>query len=238
MVEDIRLVLKYAVEMGYIKINPCYFKKKELNAERKRMDLDDPYTVPEMDRIRKSALKLCKKDKRSYTSCLSIIACQNIGGRSKAEIFNLQWDQVNMINRTIRYERTKNDEPETKNFGASAAAVFRVMLSIRHKTNHRDGRYKYVFPTSSNVAAVKHIQDPRKTFKNICKDAGVKLKPIHFLRHSWATGSEEALQNIKALKEIGGWKDLKSVEIYVKYNAKRKKAGINKIDKFFKSHAS
>ena len=236
-IEDIRLVFEYAKEKEYIKNNICHFKKNELNREIKRMDVEDPYDKVELKRIRQSALKFAKIDQRSKISCMSILAAAYMGGRSRSMIFNLEWDRVDMPRRLVKYIDTKNDEPMTLPFTLKAKTVLKVMLSIRHKTNPRDARYRYVFPTSRKRSKQKHIQDPRKTFKKICKDAQVKLHPLHFLRHSWATNAYEATGDTEIVRELGGWLDPQSVMVYVKLLKNRKKKQIDVINKFMNTHA-
>jgi integrase len=110
------------------------------------------------------------------------------------------------------------------------------MLNIRHGINPRDARYKYVFPTSRRSSKKKHIQDPRKTFKLICADAKIPLKCIHFLRHTWATFYYEVTGDIYAVKEAGGWKDIKSLLPYVKLVDRRKNKHAENVDKYMNSH--
>ena len=110
-IEDLRLLEGYAKEKGYIKQTVCHFKKKELNREIKRMEVEDPYDLDELMRLRRALLKLAKMDHRSFSSCFALLALPFFGGRSKGEVFNLAWDQINMPKREIRYFDTKNNEP-------------------------------------------------------------------------------------------------------------------------------
>ena len=237
-IEDMRLVEKYALEKGYIKKTVCHFKKKELNKEIKRIETSDPYDLEQYKRFRKSALKIAKKFPRLRVSCFALLACPNLGARSKSMLFSLPWDNVNMVNSEIKFHDTKNDETITLRFKSAMKAIFRVMLNIRHGINPRDARYKYVFPTQRKSSKKKHIQDPRKTFKLICADAKIPLKCIHFLRHTWATFVYEVTGDIYAVQELGGWKDIKSVVAYAKLVDRRKNKHIENVDKYMNSHAS
>ena len=236
-IEDLRLVEKYALEKSYIKKTVCHFKKKELNKELKRIETTDPYTLDEYRKFRRSALKIAKKHPRFKISCFALLACPILGARSKSMLFSLPWDNVKMINNEVKFHDTKNDETITLRFKSSMKAVFRVMLNIRHGFNPRDARYKYVFPTQRRSSKKKHIQDPRKVFKLICKDANIPLKCIHFLRHTWATFVYEVTGDIYAVQEMGGWKDIKSVIAYAKLVDRRKNIHIENVDKYMNSHA-
>ena len=52
LIEDMRLVEKYAIEIGVLENRVCIFSKKELNKEIDRLDKEDPYTVLEMKRYK------------------------------------------------------------------------------------------------------------------------------------------------------------------------------------------
>tara|TARA_R110000824_G_scaffold80484_1_gene202420 strand:- start:89 stop:1549 length:1461 start_codon:yes stop_codon:yes gene_type:complete len=237
-IEDLRLVEKYAFEKEYIKKTVCHFRKKELNTEVKRIELDDPYDRDEMRRIRKAALARSKSnDGKSFTSCMGLLACMYIGGRSKDMIFNMQWDQVSMPKNVIRYKETKNDKPINLEFIGTAKAILKIMLRLRHKTNPRDKRFKFVFPSNRSDSEHGHIMDPRKVWKHICSDAKVAYKPIHFLRHTWATNAYEAFGDIEAVRQMGGWLDIKSVQIYATLVDKRKAKYAATLNRYLKSHA-
>ena len=237
-IEDLRVLEKYAIEKGYVKQRICIFRKKELNREIKRMDVEDPYTIDELKRLRRALLKLAKMDRRSFSCCYAVLADAFLGGRGKSEIFSLMWDQINLPKREIKHYDTKNNEPMTRQFDTIGAAIFRIMLRVRLATNPRDPKFKYVFPTPRKGTKVKHITDPRKVFKKACKMAGVKVKPLHMLRHTWATIAAEATGDIEAVRAMGGWLNINSVMIYIKFLKRRERAAIKKVDKFMRSHAN
>ena len=108
-------------------------------------------------------------------------------------------------------------------------ALLRIMLNHRRTINHRDKRFSYVFPTLSKKCKTKYLRDPRKTHSSIIKLAGLEYKCIHFLRHSWATNGYAATGDSMAIQELGGWKDHKSVEKYIKVSDKIKKQRIKQI---------
>ena len=89
------------------------------------------------------------------------------------------------------------------------------MADHRKTINHRDKRFRYVFPSARKEFKTKHINDPRKTHRTIIELAKLDYKCIHFLRHSWATNTQEATGDMKATKEMGGWKSMAAVEKYV-----------------------
>ena len=76
-----------------------------------------------------------------------------------------------------------------------------------------------------------HIRDPRKTHATIIKLAKLPFKCIHFLRHTWATIGYGITGDSKAIQELGGWLDHKSIEKYIKVSDEIKRQRINQIAK-------
>jgi site-specific recombinase XerD len=243
VIEVIQSVEEYAEETGIIKKRIAYFKKKELFKEKGRLDREDPYTRSELGRYRKAMLKKIKQDRdRFLVPCFALRGARLIGARSKNQVFSLEWDQINIDNNKIKYIDTKNDEPMTLYFDYRFKAVLRIMAKHRRTINHRDKRFKYVFPTrfkvrknltKNKLVKVKthHIKDPRKTHASIIKLAKLPYKCIHFLRHSWATIGYGITGDSKAIQELGGWLDHKSVEKYIKVSEEVKRRRINQMAK-------
>ena len=241
VIELIQSVEEYAEETGLIKKRVAYFKKRELFKEKERLDKEDPYTGAELKRYRKATLIKIKQDRAAFlVPCFALRGARLIGARSKDQVFSLEWDQIDMDNNKIKYIDTKNDEPMTLFFDYKFRAILRIMAAFRKTINHRDKRFKYVFPTRFKVRKNKkkntlvkvktsHIKDPRKTHASIIKLAKLPYKCIHFLRHSWATIGYGKTGDSKAIQELGGWLDHKSVEKYIKVSEEIKRKRIKEI---------
>ena len=224
VMEVIRLIEQYAEENGVIKKRVAHFKRKELNKEIGRLDREDPYSFSDLQKYRKAMLQLINKDPDKFrVPCFALRGACLIGARSKNQVFNLKWDQINLKTNKIKYIDTKNDDAMELFFDYRFKALLRVMLQHRRTINHRDKRFAYVFPTLSKKCKTKHLRDPRKTHSSIIKLAGLEYKCIHFLRHSWATNGYAATGDSMAIQELGGWKDHKSVEKYIKVSDEIKK---------------
>ena len=180
VVEVIRLVEQYAEETDLIKKRVAHFKKKELNKEIDRLDREDPYSFLDLQKYRKATLKLIKKDPKYRVPCLALRGACLIGARSKDQVFNLKWDQINLKKNKIKYLDTKNNQPMELLIDYQFKAVLRIMLNHRRTINHRDKRFAYVFPTHSKKSKTKFLKDPRKTHNTIIKLAGLEYKCIHF----------------------------------------------------------
>ena len=241
VIELLRLVEKYAIEIKELNTRVCIFKKEELNREMKRVEVNSPYTPEELKRYRRAALELIKEDKDMYlVPCFTLLSTSLLGVRSKSQSFGTEWKNVNLKKKTILYTETKNDEVQKVRFDYRFAAILRIMRGVRNEINHRDKRYGFVFPSSSKGFKTKHINDPRRTHKSILNRAKLRYLPIHFLRHSWATNSYEATGDLYAVQEMGGWKDIKSVSVYSKISDRIKDERLAQQRKYaaLKSHVS
>ena len=241
VIELIQSVEEYAEETSVIKKRVAYFKKKELFKEKGRLDREDPYTEEELKRYKKGMLKKIKQDRdTNLVPCFALRSACLVGARSKNQIFSLEWDQINVDSNKIFYTETKNDEPMTLYFDYRFKAVLRIMAKVRKTINHRDNRFKYVFPTrfkmhknkkKNKLVKVKtlHLRDPRKTHASIIRLAKLPFKCIHFLRHSWATIGYVKTGDSTAIQELGGWKDPKSLAKYIKVSEEIKRKRIKQI---------
>ena len=243
VIELIQSVEEYAEETAILKKRVAYFKKKELFKEKGRLDREAPYTEPELKRYRKASLKLIRQDREKYlVPCFSLRAARLLGARSKNQVFSLMWDQINFDSNKIYYQDTKNEEPMTLFFDYRFRAIVRIIAKHRRTINHRDKRFKYVFPTrfkvlknrkKNKITKIKtlHISDPRKTHATIIKLAKLPFKCIHFRRHTWATIRYGITGESKSIQELGGWRDHKSIEKDIKVSDEIKRQRINQIAK-------
>jgi hypothetical protein len=221
MIEDLRLVEKYAIEIGVLDKRVCIFSKKELNYEPSRLERENPYDRDEIKRYRRSALELIKEDLKlnqfnRFVSCCLLIALCILGGRSKSMVNCIKWNQIDRKNKVIKFSNTKNNKPIELDFDYRFSAILRLMDRYRNKMkiHKNDKRYQYVFPTLSKNTKTKFIADARRTHKSIIERAKLPFKCIHFLRHAWATNTYEATKDILAVKEMGGWQSLEAVQKY------------------------
>jgi integrase len=249
LIEDMRLVEQYAIEIGVLEKRICIFGKKELNKENSRLDKEDPYTVSEMKRYRAAALSLVHEEKTKQQEnpnykqnhrlvpCYSLLAVSNLGGRSKSMILCLEWEQIDFKNKVIRFMDTKNNEPIVLDYDYKFAAILRVMRRHQKTIHAKDKRYKYVFPSLDKKFKCKHINDVRRTHQTIIEKAKLPYKVIHFLRHTWATTVYEATGDVLAVKEMGGWKSLEAVQKYTQVSRQQRRNKLKQIRNYVSSNS-
>ena len=239
LMEDIRLVEKYAIENKVMTRAAISFPKKSLNKELKRLEQEDPFTPQEIFRFRAAALSLIRKDRERYlVPCMQLLLAANLGLRSKSEVYSLMWDVVNVRDRKMNILDTKNKKPFKKEYDYKAAAILRIMLQHRRSINHRDKRFAYVFPTPYKKSKNKFCKDPRKTYQSILKLAKLPYKGPHFLRHTWATNNYAATGDIKGIAASNNWSDLKSLEIYTQVSDRVKRKILKTTNSYLNKHRS
>ena len=117
------------------------------------------------------------------------------------------------------------------------AAILRVMRHHQKTINHKDKRYKFVFPSLDKKFKCKHMNDPRKTHQTIIEKAKLPYKVIHFLRHTWATTVYEATGDLLAVKEMGGWKSIEAVQKYTHVSRKMRRNKLKQIRNYVSSNS-
>ena len=222
IVDDLKVIFKWAMAEKVIKENVCKFTKDELNEESTRLDDTDPYSNSEWRLLRKSVLKLLKKNPRIFISCMGILLAMYTGRRYKSEVLNLKWSQVDWDANKVRLPKTKTGKSEFS-INRLSRWVLRSLWayrSIKYR-GKKNIKAAYLFP-SIRKGRFPYVQDVRKTWYKICSTAGVRCEEVYLLRHTWGCMALEATNgNFAAVKDEGGWKTTEMVMVYAKYNARK-----------------
>jgi len=222
IMDDLKVIFKWAKQNNIIKENICHFDKEELNQMYTRLDAVDPYSRQEWRLIRKAAVKLYKDTPRVFLACMAVLLTLYHGRRYKSELLSLKWTQVDWDLNKVLLNDTKTGKSQFS-LNRLSRWVFRQLWKykkIRFK-NIKSVKSRYVFP-ATRKSKKPYIQDIRKTWNMICATAGVRRLEIYMLKHTWgclallATGG-----NVKAVKDEQGWKTYKMVDRYVKFNEKQ-----------------
>ena len=237
--DDLKVIFKWALDQKIIKENICKFKNEELNKEYTRLDDVDPYSRDEWRALRKSCIKLIKKQPRIFVACMGILLSMYTGRRYKSEILSLKWTQVDWDANKVRLPKTKTGKSEFS-INRLSRWVLNSLWAFKKEnfkgTKHKTVRAGYLFP-STRKSKKPYIQDIRKTWKKICNDARVRHEEPYLLRHTWGCLALEATNgNFAVVKDEGGWKTFEMVEVYAKYN-KRKLSQQSQVIGNFLAHA-
>ena len=222
IMDDLKVIFKWAKQSDIIKENICHFDKEELNPESARLDDVDPYSREEWRRIRKAAVKLYKNNSRVFLACMAVLLTLYHGRRYKSELLTLKWTQIDWDMNKVLLNDTKTGKSQFS-LNRLSRWVLRQLWKYKKERfkNIKSVKSRYLFP-ATRKSKKPYLQDIRKTWNKICAAAGVRRLEIYMLKHTWGCLALLATNgNVKAVKDEGGWKTYKMVERYSKFNKKQ-----------------
>lgn len=201
----LRHMLKCAVDWGYIKNNPCK-GVKEMKEPPGRIRY---LSHEEMDNLLKacdvSFLKENPHNKgRTFSKMIvaylkPIVQIAIHSGMRRGEIVNLEWKDIDLKERRIILDKTKNNE---RRMIPMNDTLYQVLKSLPvHLHSER------VFPEiNGNMVTV--------AFERACKRAGIKDFRFHDLRHTFASYLTMGRESIRTVQTLLGHKDLRMTMRY------------------------
>lgn len=141
-------------------------------------------------------------------------------GMRRGEIISLKWNQVNLAEKVVFLEETKNEEPRSVYLNGEALNVFR-----RCRFKHPE----YVFTYKG-----KPITNIRRSFNRACQLAGIEDFRFHDLRRCCRTNLRKAGVDQSVSMKMLGHKTVQAHEIY---NTVDKKDAMDAYTKLAKSLA-
>jgi len=127
-------------------------------------------------------------------------------GQRKRNVLAYRWDNIDFENKTLYIPMTKNGEPQRIPLPSQAVEI----LERIRETN----KSEWVFP--SDTSASGHLEEPKKAWKRLLKNANLQNLRIHDLRRT--LGSIQAI-NGTSLQIIGkslGHKTPEATQIYAR----------------------
>lgn len=145
----------------------------------------------------KRLLDTCRKSRKRIWLVAAVELAIETGMR-EGELLTVEWQQLNLSQRTALLERTKNGSKRTVPLSAKAIAI---LESLPRSINGR------VLGGLSGVDALSHL------FGGICKTA--KIPDLHFydLRHE-AASRLAPFMPVQTLAKVMGWKTLQMAMRY------------------------
>lgn len=186
--------LTAAIDWDWLDSHPVRGKIKALEENKRTRFLND--------KERKALLSACKKAPNPML--YDIVMMGLCTGMRSSEITNLTWEHVDLKNRWLFVDKSKNKEKRGIYITDEAYDV----LSKRFEK--RDPEKKWVFPSDS----VDKPYEFRKLWNKALEEAGVEDFQFHDLRHTFA--SYMAIDGVSPLiiKKITGHKQLSSLQRY------------------------
>ena len=131
---------------------------------------------------------------------VDIVTVAYYTGMRRGEILSLKWNQVNLAERVVFLEETKNEEPRSVYLNDEALEVFR-----RCRFQHPE----YVFTYKG-----KPVTNIRRSFNRACQLAGIEDFRFHDLRRCCRTNLRKAGVDQSVSMKMLGHKTVQAHEIY------------------------
>ena len=191
--ERLKSMYNRAIDWGWDGTNPCNGIKKNKEVKRDRFLRPD-----ELPRFFTALQNETNEVARNYIWMLLLT------GARKTNVLAMRWDEIDFELQMWRIPDTKNGEPV--NIPLTRLAM-QLLTSIKPEC-------EWVFPSATS--SVGHLQDPKKAWNRILKQAEIENLRIHDIRRT--LGSYQAITGA-SLHVIGkslGHKSSISTQIYAR----------------------
>ena len=139
-------------------------------------------------------------------------------GLRLGNIIGLKRRDVNLKNRTVYIERTKNGEPLIIPLHDRAYEVLKRRLKVKYL------EHDYVF-TSPEGKPIEP-NNLRRSFRITLKRAGIENLRIHDLRHTFGTRLAQAGVDLYTIARLLGHKDIRTTQRYAHHSTQSLRRGI------------
>jgi len=202
LLKFVRGAFKYAVEMHYIASNPSPTMRFKIG--------DKVKAFLKEDEVRFLLLK-AKEHKHPwyYHWCLAIYS-----GMRNGELFALSWDQVDLVNGIInvKFSWNKKGLKKTKSGDDRVVDIAPKLAEILIQIKKENPDSHFVLPRSRDWEKGEQARILRGFL------TGIGLRPVRFhdLRATFATML--LIKGVEPIKVMvmGGWKDMKTMQIYMR----------------------
>lgn len=137
-------------------------------------------------------------------------------GMRAGELFALKWDdvdwQANHISVTRSYDFKKKREKGTKSGDWREVPISKQLRAILQELRRTTGETPYVLPRHRDFSKGEQA----RVLRTFCVLHGLKSIKFHTLRACFATQMMQAGRSQAQVMKIGGWKDLETMQIYVR----------------------
>ncbi len=196
LLERIRSIFNKAIEWGWKGVNPAVGIKKFREQSRDRFLQPD-----ELPRFFEALANEPNEVARDFFM-ISLLT-----GARKSNTLAMMWKDINFTSATWRIEETKNADPLTVHLPQQA-----VELLIERKLKSDS---PYVFEGSGKSG---HLADPKKAWRRILKEAGIKDLRIHDLRRTLGSYQAATGANGYIIGKSLGHRSQQSTAIYARLN--------------------
>ncbi len=149
-----------------------------------------------------------------------VVVCALNTGMRKSEIFNLTWDRVDLKNRIILLDKTKNGERREIPINDT------LLQALSGLVRRLD--CKYVF---YNPKTLKPFDNVKRSFSSALRKSHILDFHFHDLRHTFASQLVMKSVDLTTVKELLGHKDIKMTLRYSHLSQAHVRQAISVLDK-------
>ncbi len=158
------IIFAKAIEWGHLETNPA----QGVKISGKVVTRDRFLQADEMPRFFSALAEEPSIAMRDYI-LLAILT-----GARRSNVFEMQWDEINLSEGTWRIPDTKNGEPQTVTLCPEAVAILEARKETASTDKARDSKKSaikgFVFPGTGKTG---HIVEPRKAVERVMDRAGI-----------------------------------------------------------------
>lgn len=186
----LKTAMNKAVEWGYLDVNPIVKTKLF-----KPMTRENILSMNELQKLTDSA---------PYPLKYFIMVAINTGMR-RNEILKLEWRRIDLNNRLIYIEETKNGDPRTVPLNDELTSMFSSL-----KTQWDGSPYVFINPKTN-----RPYSELKTAWNTLKRKLNIKNLRFHDLRHNFATHSlSQGGGNLRDLSEMLGHRQLSTTMRY------------------------
>jgi integrase len=201
VVVKLKAIFNWAIKCKYIPVNPTdgIVRNKETSRDRY-------ITTQERDRFFKALYELENELMRD------IFLMSLLTGARKGNIVSMRWDKICFETKTWSIPaNSKIHKQGSKNGKSNHVYLNDETLKILANRKEKSTS-ECVFPSESSKSG--HIEEPRKAWKKLCKNAGLEDLRIHDLRHTHASWLAINGVSLPIIAKRLGHKSLQSTNRY------------------------
>jgi integrase len=193
----LKTVFNKAIDWGWKGLNPCNRVKKFKEKSRDRFLHSDE--LPKFFAALNNELNETFRD--FFYICL-------LTGARRSNVLSMNWNDINLERSTWCIKETKNGESQTIPLSNEAMGVLKLRLT--NKINN------WVFPSATSKSG--HIEEPKKVWKRVLKEAGIENLRIHDLRRTLGSWQAATGANSFVIGKSLGHKTQSATAIYARLN--------------------
>jgi integrase len=203
MLKFIRGVFNYGVEMGSLQRNPVPKMRFRIGEKIKKVLIEEQVRL------------LLTRAKELNIEWYPHWAMAVYTGMRNGELYALTWEKVNLDDRIIKVDCSWNNKDQFKSTKSGDGRIIEIapnLVALLKQLKLQNSDSPFVLPRIDRWDRGEQARELNLFLR------GINLPPVRFhdLRATWATLLlSKGVEPIRVMK-MGGWKDLKTLMIYVR----------------------